>query len=341
MGGRTYRQQLDAYRDLAIGALLDGIPKNGPRYLYDLARAYPARAGKGLRAALCLATCRAFGGSERQALNSAVALELFHNAFLVFDDIQDGSRFRRGEATLHTSHGTAIAINVGNATGLLAQRRLMDNNEILGRQTNWLLMQEADRMLGHSLEGQAMELAWIHDNESELAESDYLSMCLKKTCWYSFIYPMRVGAIVATGGGLDFDQFCQFGWYLGAAFQIQDDLLNLEGEFETYGKEIDGDLVEGKRTLILIHLLRHCSGRERAELQRTFQLPAAARSAAAVGRIRALMKRYGSLNYARVSANQLAGAALLEGLSALRDLPDSEAKTFILETALFVATRDR
>jgi geranylgeranyl diphosphate synthase type II len=336
-----YRQQLRRYRDRALGALMRGLPSGGPPHLYDLVKAYPARDSKGLRAALCIASCRAFGGSTAQALNSAVALELFHNGFLVHDDLQDGSLFRRGESTLHTRYGNAIAVNVGNATHLQALRTLMDNGEILGPRTTWLVMEEAERMLRHTLEGQAIELGWIFDNACELRDRDYLQMCLKKTCWYSFIHPLRVGAIVATGARLDSERLCRFGWYLGAAFQIQDDLLNLEGHFQAYGKEIDGDLVEGKRTLMLIHLLQKCSRREKAQLRTMLGAASARRSATNVARLRRLLKKYDSLDYARRCGRQLAGAAFVEGLAALRDVPDGADKAFILGTVAFVVGRDR
>src|SRR5262245_53764579 len=96
-----FEQTLARYRMLTTRALLDFIPRGGPPYLYELVSAYPRRGGKGLRAALCLATCGALGGSEQQSLNSAVAIELFHNAFLLHDDVQDGSLARRGGATLY------------------------------------------------------------------------------------------------------------------------------------------------------------------------------------------------------------------------------------------------
>jgi geranylgeranyl diphosphate synthase type II len=100
----SFERTLASYRDLTTQALLNLIPDHGPPYLYDLVSAYPRRTGKGLRSALCLATCALHGGDLRQALNCAVAVELFHNAFLVHDDIQDGSDSRRGAPTLHTEH---------------------------------------------------------------------------------------------------------------------------------------------------------------------------------------------------------------------------------------------
>jgi geranylgeranyl diphosphate synthase type II len=204
---------------IASGWLIDRASKRPAAHLYDLIAVYPRRSGKGLRAALCFATCSALGGNERQALNSAIAIELFHNAFLIHDDVQDESERRRGGPTLHSEHGVGIAVNVGNKTNLLALRRLMENREILGPQLSWRVVEETERMLRHSLEGEAIELGWIRDNACGLDERDYLHMTLKKTSWYSFIYPLRVGALIAEGGELNADRFCRLGWYFGAAFQ--------------------------------------------------------------------------------------------------------------------------
>src|SRR3977135_2252090 len=86
----AFERKMGQYRELTTKSLLKLIPK-GPAHLYDLISVYPGRSGKGLRSALCFAACRALGGNERQALNSAVAIELFHNAFLIHDDVQDES----------------------------------------------------------------------------------------------------------------------------------------------------------------------------------------------------------------------------------------------------------
>ena len=96
---------------------------------------------------------------------------------------------------------------------------------------------------------------------------------LKKTSWYGFIYPRRVGALVARSGHIEKDEFCRLGWYFVAAFQIQDDILNLTADSRKYGKEIAGDLWEGKRTLILIHALKNCSARDRARLRQFLAQP--------------------------------------------------------------------
>ena len=86
---------------------------------------------------------------------------------------------------------------------------------------------------------------------------------MHKTCWYTTIHPLRVGAIVGSGGTVELAPLVRFGFHFGAAFQIRDDLLNLIGDEQTYGKEILGDLYEGKRTLTLVHLMATAQGADR------------------------------------------------------------------------------
>ena len=336
----SFVSSLAAYRERTLEVLLGELPDRSPAYLYSLIPDYPSRGGKGLRAALCLATCGALGGDTERALNTAVAIELFHNAFLIHDDIQDESEQRRGAPTLHEQHGVGVAINVGNATNFMALRRLMANRDLLGASLAWRLMTEAEEMMRHSLEGQAIEIGWIEDNVVDLTEDDYYRMCLKKTSWYTTIFPCRAGALVATGGSADLERFYRFGWYLGAAFQIQDDLLNLEGDFEKYGKEIAGDLLEGKRTLMLIHLLATSKAPLKKRLRRYLALPRSERTPEQVEWLFGLMQERGSLDFARSCARQLAGAALREGVATFAASPESEHKTFLLDTVLYMIERE-
>ncbi|MEU3454652.1 polyprenyl synthetase family protein [Micromonospora sp. NPDC006766] len=239
---------LERYRTLAIGALLADVPEGGPHYLYDLVAEYPRRWGKGLRAALCLATCQAFGGTPSVGLNAAVTVELFHNAFLIHDDIQDESEQRRGAQTLHAEYGVGVALNVGNMTNLLALQRLAANRGALGSGIAWRLFEETELMLRHSLEGQAIEIGWIRDNVCDLDADDYYRMCLKNTSWYTCIYPCRTGILVAaTGQHNGVDVLDRYGCYLGAAFQIQDDALNLIGDYARFLARIQLARTDGGR----------------------------------------------------------------------------------------------
>ena len=331
---------LERYRSLTMQTLMAYLPSREPkRYLYDLVPVYPQRSGKGFRPGLCISTCGAFGGDAELALNSAVAIEIFHNAFLIHDDVEDGSEYRRGKATLHVEHGIPIAVNVGDAMNVLSMRPLMENIGLLGPELTWIVFTEIEHMVRQSVEGQAMELGWVRDNVCDLGEEDYLRMTLKKTCWYTCIHPCRIGALIATGGAVDADRFNRFGYYMGAAFQIQDDILNLTGDRRKYGKEIGGDIREGKRTLILIHLLGRCTEGEKDRLRRFLATPRPQRQEKDVRWVYRLLAKYDCIESARRSAYQLAGAALREFHVAYRGLPDSEDKRFIENIIFYMIER--
>lgn len=332
---------LERYRALTLEAMLKYLPSKEPqRYLYELLPSYPLRPGKALRPALCISTCRAFGGSTNAAMNSAAAIELFHNAFLVHDDVEDGSEHRRGHPTLHAEHGLPIAVNVGDALNVASIQPLMDNLSLLGPTLTWKVFNEIQQMVRESVEGQALELGWVRDNLADLTERDYLRMILKKTCWYTCIEPARVGALIGSGGNAELDAFNRFGYYLGAAFQIQDDILNLTAQEDRYGKEISGDLWEGKRTLMLIHVHGEADAAERERLQAFLAASRRQRRAVDVEWLRDLMDRYGSVDAARQTARMLAGAALREFHSCYGQLAESEDRQFIADTVFYMVERD-
>lgn len=332
--------RLKLYHEITMQTLLRTVPKKAPeKYLWDLVPSYPRRGGKGFRPGLCIATCRALGGSTQAVLLTAVALELFHNAFLVHDDVEDGSEYRRGLPTMHSEHGVGIAVNVGDAMNVLGMRPLMDNLAVLGPELTWRVFQEIEHMVRESVEGQAIELGWVRDNTCDLTEADYLRMTLKKTCWYTCIHPCRLGALIATPD-THLDRFDRFGYFMGAAFQIQDDILNLVGDHKKYGKEIGGDIWEGKRTMMLIHALNQSTAMEKERLARFLATPRAQRSAQDVRKVYRLMAKYGSIEFARSAARQLAGAAIFEFHKAYGALPDSEDKRFLQQIVMYMIERD-
>jgi len=331
---------LGEYGAVTRVALCDYLgPREPRRHLYNLVADYPRRGGRMLRPSLCIATARAFGASLDDAIGSAVALELFHNAFLVHDDVEDESDERRGRPTLNALHGVPVAVNVGDALALLGLRALIDNQRTLGLPLTLRIMEEAERMARESIEGQAVELGWRRDRATALSDADYLHMVLGKTSWYTTIWPMRVGALIGTRSHRDLDRFIRFGFFLGAAFQITDDLLNLAGDPVRYGKELHGDIWEGKRTLILIHLLREATVGERERLQDFLGRSRGERSPDDVAWIRARMDAYGSLEYAQAVAHALAGAAAHECALTFAGIPPSRDARFIQQLAAWVLQR--
>ena len=279
-------------------AMLDAMPDGQPvQWLYGPMRDYPSRPGKALRPALCLSAGRAFGAATDTLMGVAVAIELLHNAFLVHDDIADGSEMRRGRPTLATKHGLAAALNAGDGLAIVASQVLRRATRRLDRDIADQVMEEFDIMAMRTLEGQATEIGWQLDCVEDLRPADYLELIMHKTCWYTTIYPLRVGAIVGSGGTADLAPMVRFGFHFGAAFQIRDDLLNLVGDEQTYGKEILGDIYEGKRTLTLVHLMATAQGADRDLVRDYLRRSRAERSADLVRTVRGLMDDYGSIAF--------------------------------------------
>ena len=332
--------QLARYRRQVSAVVMAAVPDREPKtHLYELVSSQLANEGKGLRPALCLATCGAFGGDAQRALPSAAAIELLHNAFLVHDDIEDGSEYRRGRPTLHQRYGIPLALNAGDALNALSARVLRQNLELLGPELAARIFDEFDHMSLETIEGQAMELGWIRNNDCETSEEDYLRMVLKKTSWYSFIHPARIGALIARPGR-ELDAFNRFGHYLGAAFQIQDDVLNLVGDRDKYGKEIGGDLLEGKRTLILSHLLAHSGPYEKTRLREFLAKPRAQRLPRELAWVYDLLRASGSVEYARHAAQQLADAARRELAVAYADATPGADLDFVRSLVDSVVARE-
>jgi geranylgeranyl diphosphate synthase type II len=262
-------------------------------------REYPSRPGKALRPALCLSAGRVFGASNDDVLGLAVAIELLHNAFLVHDDIVDGSEMRRGRPTLSATHGMAAALNAGDALAVVAGQVMRRATRRLSRDLADLLWSEFDTMAMRTLEGQAIEVGWQRDNFEAVQPQDYLHLIMHKTCWYTIIHPLRVGAIVGSGGTAPLAPIVRFGFHFGAAFQIRDDLLNLVGDERMYGKEILGDLYEGKRTLPLMHLLSVAQDEDLALVRDYLGRTRSQRSPEMVRIVRDLMDTYDSITFTR------------------------------------------
>ena len=332
---------LRSHRDQISTALVRYLPDREPRrWLYDLVATYPSRVGKGIRSSLCLATCRAYGGSTEEAMPSAAAIELLHNAFLVHDDIEDGSLSRRGLPTLHRQHGVPLAVNAGDGLAVVGLTPLRDNLRVLGSVMSERVFDEFQMLLQQTIEGQAIELGWRAENVLSLSPDDYLNMVLHKTCSYSTIFPLRIGALIGSWGRADLGPLTRFGFHLGAAFQIRDDLLNLEGQPERYGKEILGDLYEGKRTLMVIHLLSVVDEQERAWLDTFLSAGRGERSAEQVQALLEMMRRHGSIEFAREFSQGVAAAAREAFDAAFDGLQSSEDLRFIEELIPYMLDRD-
>ncbi|MGK5091878.1 polyprenyl synthetase family protein [Deltaproteobacteria bacterium TL4] len=253
------------------------IPLREPRkYLYDLMQDYPARGGKKFRSALVLLACEYFGGKIEDALNSAIAFELFQNFALIHDDIEDGSLIRRGKPTLHRLVGIPLALNAGDCLQGIVFETLIANEERLGAALTFKVMRHFSDVMRYTFEGQAIDIGWV-TYDIFPSRDEYQMMITRKTGWYSGKGPCQCGAMIGGATSEQMDWIGRFGEAIGIGFQARDDVLNLitdtADEAPTantggYGKERGGDIAEGKRTLITIEMFERLSQREAEKLHR-------------------------------------------------------------------------
>ncbi len=298
-------------------------------YLYHPLATYTANSGKRHRPLICLLACEAVGGDPALAQRSAAAVEHFHTAALIHDDIEDGALTRRGEPALHVKEGDGIAINAGDLALSLVTGSVVDD-DALDPELKVRILKELVDMTTRTIEGQALDIGWARDGRFDLTVDDYLTMANHKTAFYSGAVPLAIGAIIGGADEATVAVLREFGMAAGLAFQIQDDLINLIGSDQS--KDFRIDITEGKRTLVALHALTHSP--QARQLLEILELrttdPALLEEAVAI------MRAAGSLDYAQAYARDLIDQAKAKLDAAL---PASRAKKLLLSMADFFISR--
>lgn len=310
---------------------------------YQLLADYPTRPGKGIRPAFCLAATASVGGDYTNAVNTGTAIELLHNAFLIKDDIVDQSLYRRRALTLNRKYGLALAANAGDALKILSMSPLIDNLSRIGVRKSLQVILEVQKMASRSIEGQITELTYVRENRIDLQPEDYYQLCENKTCWYTTITPCRTGLIIGSDYATpeQLDTFTRYARNLGLAFQITDDTLNLTASQKVYGKEIQGDILEGKRTLILVHLLNACTPIERKRMRHILKKPREKKTESDVKYVVERMEKYSSIEHAREVARQFATEAREILLQECDWMTENRWKQFFLDQTSYLIHRKR
>lgn len=296
------------------------------RHFYELLRDYPERGGKGIRSELLLLSARAHGLEEgragwERALWLAAALELFQNWVLIHDDIVDDSDERRGQPALHKEHGVSLALNAGDALHAYMWAAVQKAGLDAG-------FSEFLTMIHRTAEGQHLDVSWVEHGEWNLQPEDYLEMVRLKTGYYTIVTPLRLGALAA--GKEPHPDFEAAGLSLGTAFQIRDDVLNLVGDPAKYGKEIGGDLLEGKRTLVVLHWLAGAEATQQHIFLDQMRRPRPAKDPSVIADLLEWLRASDSVAYAQAFAAEEAGRGLELLRGALAAAPDRAATQELL-----------
>ena len=276
---------LEEYRKLAndeIAAIPYPATPNG---LYEPIAYTMDLGGKRLRPALVLMACEAMGGDVKKAVKPAVGLELFHNFTLLHDDVMDNADVRRGKPTVHRRWNDNTAILSGDAMLTMSSQYVAQVEPAVLPEIMRLFNQTAMEIY----EGQQYDMDFEVRNNVTLEE--YIDMIRLKTS-VLIGCACKMGALIAGASEANAQALYETGLYLGLAFQLQDDVLDVWGDEATFGKAIGGDIMNNKKTFRLIGAMQKAQGDDANELRRWINNDYALRSEK-VPAVTALYERLG------------------------------------------------
>lgn len=232
-----------------------------PAELYEPITYILSVGGKRMRPALLLMACDLFDGDVKAAVPPSLAIEVFHNFTLVHDDIMDNAPLRRGKVTVHEKWNPNVAILSGDVMLVEAYKLMMQVDTSILRQVLEVFSNTAVGVC----EGQQYDMNF--EQEQQVQIDDYLNMIRLKTA-VLLGGALKIGALIGGASLNDADLLCNFGEQLGIAFQLQDDILDVYGDPNKFGKQVGGDIISNKKTYLLIKALELAGTAENVALNK-------------------------------------------------------------------------
>lgn len=318
-------KNLANYNALLDKALRDKQFPTNPQNLYDPLRYFMQLGGKRMRPMLSLMACKMVSGYSEAAIPAALAIEYFHNFSLIHDDIMDAAPLRRAQPTVHEKWNSNIAILSGDVLLVQAYDYLAQYQPELFKDLFLVFNKTATEVC----EGQQMDMDF--EQRTNVSEAEYLEMIRLKTS-VLLGCALQMGALVGKASLENAQLLYQFGEQLGLAFQIQDDILDLYGESAQVGKQIGGDVLANKKTLLSIAAQNMAKPEQ---LQQLAQLATHPDPVVKVAQTKALYLKIGALAYCKKTME----AYHRNALNALENIAQQYAKNELLELADFLLNR--
>ena len=306
--------------------------KSEPKLLYEASRHVVNAGGKRLRPYLVLKSCKLVGGREEDALPTAVALELLHTFTLIHDDIMDEDEKRRGVQTVHTRWGVPIAIVAGDL--LFAKvyeiiTKFTDPHHVSRKRILQVLEGVSEATIA-ICEGQTLDM--MFEGMENISEDEYFRMIGAKTAAL-FEVSAKCGGILGGARKSQVEQLGKFAYNAGVGFQLVDDVLGLTADEKLLGKPVGSDIREGKRTLMMVHALKHASKEQRKTILGTLGNKQA--SPRQVREVVGLVASLGSISYAEKKAEEY----IKKSKKALAVFPDTADKEDLISLADLIFAR--
>lgn len=287
--------------------------------------------GKRIRPALLLTACEAVGGDPQKSLSAAASVELLHSFTLVHDDIMDDDLTRRGKPTVHAIWGVPMGIVIGDTLYAKAFESLVDARKKGVDEKKVLEALEVLNKANSKIhEGQIEDM--LFEERDNVNEKEYLSMVQKKT-GALIEASLKIGAILGGGTKQEINALANYGRNIGAAFQIQDDLLDLTADEKKLGKPVGSDIRQGKKSLIIVHATTHAKKDRKQEIIKTLKKGECSKKE--VEEVIRMLDEEGSIEYAKKILDELTKNAKKE----LKSIRDSEPKETLIALADYIIER--
>lgn len=250
---------IEQLQSLVNKAINDTKYTEEPAELYEPISYLMQLGGKRMRPVLVLVSTELFGGQVEKALDAAIGIEIFHNFTLMHDDIMDKAPIRRGKATVHVKWNESAAILSGDVMFVEAYKLMIKVEDSILRDVLAIFSDTASGVC----QGQQADMNFESRNDVSLAE--YLEMIRQKTA-VLLAGSMQIGALIGGAAKDQAELLYEFGENLGLAFQLQDDILDVYGDPEKFGKQVGGDILSNKKTFMLIKAKELATGNIADEL---------------------------------------------------------------------------
>lgn len=241
-------EKLNSYL-LFIEEELNKLSLNGkPGELYEPIKYTLSLGGKRIRPVLTLIACEAFGGIKSNAINAALAIEVFHNFTLLHDDIMDNAPLRRSKETVHIKWNPNIAILSGDAMFVISQQLMLKtaSDQLIP------CLELFNKTALEVCEGQQLDMNF--EKQEYVSIPYYINMIALKTA-VLLACSLKTGALIAGASSQDADLIYSYGKNIGIAFQLQDDILDVYADPLKFGKQVGGDIISNKKTFLLLKAL--------------------------------------------------------------------------------------
>ena len=321
-----FKEYVDRYRDSIFNKIMEYLPLKDPMDHYKIVREYSERKGNYRRPGLLMLGGEMFGAKLDKLLLPAAAMQLSEDWILIHDDVEDNSELRRGKPALHKIYGNEIAINAGDAAHIVMWKMLKDYMLEAGQTTGNRVFDKFYNMLEYTVEGQYIETNFMSNIKdlSKVSEDLYFRIVHSKTCYYSVYGPMQIGAMAAGKDEGTINIMKTIGEPAGIAFQIVDDVLDMNADESSFGKKRYGDLYEGKLTLIIHHSYNQATKDEKEKIAAIYKKNRDQKSEDDINFLIEAINKYGGVDYAQSVAESYCKKAK-EAVDSSRGLiPDNE-----------------